>query len=126
MCYKLLSQQQSYIFYPITLCVDIDECANLPCTQLCNNTIGSYHCGCNSGFALVDNSRCIDIDECSLPVKPCDQLCTNTIGGYKCSCHSGYLLNTTTRRDCYGEVFLGVKRKKNIFIMQIFEDLNAI
>eukprot|EP00105_Crassostrea_gigas_P042845 XP_019926993.1 PREDICTED: uncharacterized protein LOC105338278 [Crassostrea gigas] len=81
-------------------CTDIDECANLPCTQLCNNTIGSYHCGCNSGFALVDNSRCIDIDECSLPVKPCDQLCTNTIGGYKCSCHLGYLLNTTTRRDC--------------------------
>ncbi|XP_062615400.1 fibrillin-1-like [Saccostrea cucullata] len=84
-------------------CEDIDECVSRPCSQLCNNTIGGYSCGCFNGFQLVGESQCIDIDECSSPVKPCDQVCTNTLGSFKCSCHDGYLLNTTNRRDCYAK-----------------------
>ena len=33
---------------------DIDECAgpNPPCQQVCKNTVGSYTCECNPGFAV--------------------------------------------------------------------------
>ena len=32
---------------------DIDECSGTnPCTQYCNNTIGSFECSCRDGFQL--------------------------------------------------------------------------
>ena len=33
---------------------DIDECSEGTdnCSQLCNNTVGSYQCSCNTGFIL--------------------------------------------------------------------------
>uniref|UniRef100_A0A8C9TUU4 Low density lipoprotein receptor-related protein 1Ba n=1 Tax=Scleropages formosus TaxID=113540 RepID=A0A8C9TUU4_SCLFO len=32
-------------------CVDVDECSsNLPCSQLCSNTYGSYRCLCTDGY----------------------------------------------------------------------------
>ena len=36
---------------------DIDECSdeNDGCSQTCTNTIGSYICGCNTGFVLDSN-----------------------------------------------------------------------
>ena len=41
---------------------DIDECATNTntCDQLCNNTIGSFLCGCMDGYRLIvmDNSTC--------------------------------------------------------------------
>ena len=41
---------------------DVNECFldQTPCQQLCNNTDGSYECGCfNSGFRLSwDHSTC--------------------------------------------------------------------
>ncbi|XP_078330906.1 uncharacterized protein LOC111125451 isoform X2 [Crassostrea virginica] len=84
-------------------CLDIDECARSPCSQLCTNTPGSFACSCHPGFRLSDSTQCMDVDECTLPVQPCDQICTNTIGSYKCSCRSGYLLNTTNRKECYAK-----------------------
>ena len=34
--------------------IDIDECTetSVDCEQLCSNTIGSYNCGCRSGYRL--------------------------------------------------------------------------
>ena len=40
---------------------DIDECVegSHQCAQICNNTIGSYTCSCNSGFIInVDGKTC--------------------------------------------------------------------
>ena len=37
--------------------LDIDECDNSEhpvCSQMCNNTVGSYNCSCSSGFRLDD------------------------------------------------------------------------
>ncbi|CAG7828356.1 unnamed protein product [Allacma fusca] len=33
-------------------CVDIDECKERACSQICRNSIGSYQCGCLDGFVL--------------------------------------------------------------------------
>lgn len=40
------------------LCEDIDECVDRPCSQLCKNTPGSYHCSCVDGYALKDKHIC--------------------------------------------------------------------
>eukprot|EP00058_Branchiostoma_floridae_P006902 XP_002592390.1 hypothetical protein BRAFLDRAFT_67255 [Branchiostoma floridae] len=39
---------------PNHMCQDIDECltSNGGCSQTCINTVGSYRCSCNEGFAL--------------------------------------------------------------------------
>ena len=39
--------------------VDIDECRSNAddCDQLCNNTIGSFQCGCIDGFVLSSDRR---------------------------------------------------------------------
>ena len=38
---------------------DIDECAlnTDGCAQICNNTIGSYHCSCRTGYRLASNGH---------------------------------------------------------------------
>jgi hypothetical protein len=38
----------------INLKIDIDECTETSagCGQVCSNTIGSYNCGCRSGYRL--------------------------------------------------------------------------
>lgn len=47
----------------LTSCIDIDECAEPGhgCSQLCNNTKGSYSCFCLKDFFLKkDNKTCVD------------------------------------------------------------------
>ena len=39
---------------------DIDECASSPCGQQCNNTNGSFYCGCYSGYQLHSNGTTCD------------------------------------------------------------------
>ena len=98
--------------------LDINECSlnSGGCDQLCNNTIGSFQCSCNSGYTLNgDGITCsgritvtvympfrkinhvqlftIDIDECALNNGGCDQVCNNTIGSFQCGCNSGYTLS---------------------------------
>ena len=64
---------------------DIDECATGNAhgcgpTQMCFNTIGSYTCGCGSGFSVSKNDTnvCVDLDECK--DNPCQNSkeCINT------------------------------------------------
>ena len=38
---------------------DIDECELDTCDQLCTNLVGSYSCGCHSGYQLVNNTECV-------------------------------------------------------------------
>ncbi|KAK8724240.1 hypothetical protein OTU49_011302, partial [Cherax quadricarinatus] len=41
------------------LCVDIDECADYPCSHFCHNTVGSYKCMCASGYiSEQDGHKC--------------------------------------------------------------------
>ncbi|KAM7285257.1 putative fibrillin-1, partial [Ixodes scapularis] len=75
---------------------DVNECETLP--HLCNNgrcinTQGSYRCLCNRGYKTdPTGTRCVDVNECELPVSPCKSKCLNTEGSYICSCDDGYVL----------------------------------
>ena len=44
------------------------------------------------GFRILNNHRCIDVDECSEGIDEChvDGLCRNNIGSYTCNCQEGY------------------------------------
>lgn len=42
-----------FLQYPI----DIDECQNGICEDICTNIEGSFECGCREGFALSSNQR---------------------------------------------------------------------
>lgn len=80
-------------------CVDINECllnTTNSCSQLCENTIGSYKCSCKEGYLLVNKTECINRDECALSLHKCDQICKDTEGSYNCSCYPGYKLNGTS------------------------------
>nr|XP_044627696.1 vitamin K-dependent protein S isoform X3 [Equus asinus] len=69
---------------------DVNECkdplnVNGGCSQICNNTPGSYYCSCKGGFVMLSNEKdCKDVDECSENM--CAQLCVNYPGGYYCYC----------------------------------------
>ena len=96
----------------LTPSLDIDECAedSSGCTQICNNTPGSYYCTCFIGFSLDDDKHtcngeltiavrtvvhdtilcCTDVNECNTNNGGCEHFCTNSIGSYDCSCRVGY------------------------------------
>ncbi|KAI8732014.1 mucin-4, partial [Biomphalaria glabrata] len=64
------------------------------CQQTCQNSVGSYSCGCYKGFAYnASTNTCDDINECARQI----DRCINTLGNYRCSCTPGYVLN----RDGY-------------------------
>lgn len=74
---------------------DVDECSfDPPCNQDCMNTLGSFKCVCNTGYAFANGSNtiCKDINECA-QVDICHQKCTNTNGSYFCSCKDGYWMD---------------------------------
>ncbi|KAG8239911.1 hypothetical protein J437_LFUL014957, partial [Ladona fulva] len=73
--------------------------ANGGCSQLCVDTPGGYHCDCLSGFYLVDNKTCDDVNECDTP-GVCSQLCINEKGSFKCECVDGYLRDPRDRTRC--------------------------
>ena len=37
--------------------IDINECDNAPCSQVCRNTEGSFECDCLDGYRLQDDKR---------------------------------------------------------------------
>uniref|UniRef100_A0A8D2CWW6 Vitamin K-dependent protein S n=1 Tax=Sciurus vulgaris TaxID=55149 RepID=A0A8D2CWW6_SCIVU len=79
---------------------DINECKdasnlNGGCSQICDNTPGSYHCSCRSGFIMLSNKKdCKDIDECALKPSVCGTaVCKNFPGDFECECPEGYRYN---------------------------------
>ncbi|XP_053616138.1 very low-density lipoprotein receptor isoform X10 [Plodia interpunctella] len=78
-----------------------NECAknNGGCTQLCVDTPVGYYCDCETGYKLVDNRTCDDVDECSDP-GACSQMCINEKGTFKCECHAGYARDPRDRTRC--------------------------
>ncbi|XP_029795022.1 vitamin K-dependent protein S [Suricata suricatta] len=83
---------------------DINECkdpsnVNGGCSQICDNTPGSYHCSCKSGFLMLSNKRdCKDVDECSVKPDICGTaVCKNIPGYFECECAEGYRYNPTLK-----------------------------
>ncbi|KAH9280955.1 Cysteine-rich with EGF-like domain protein 2 [Echinococcus granulosus] len=111
------------------ICVDIDECAGdgslCKVGTFCVNSEGSFSCvkcpkeclactnpstclSCLSGYTLT-GTRCVDVDECSLPdvCSGLHQRCVNKPGSYLCVCEEGYRLKqgvcvpATSRRSSH-------------------------
>ena len=100
-----------------TYVTDIDECATNTngCSQSCNNTEGSFHCGCDEGYELSDDQRtCTDINECLMDAHDCQQLCMNTDGGFRCECNSGFQLNSD-QSTCSGMSVVSRIREQELF-----------
>ena len=75
--------------------MDVNECKSFPeiCKNgRCKNSIGSFTCRCNQGFALDEEGfQCVDIDECGILHGVCGNgTCINTEGSFTCSCHEGF------------------------------------
>ena len=85
-------------------CSDINECVadTDGCSQICNNTVGSFECSCRTGFTLLDDGRtCAEVNECSLNRDFCQQECINLSRGFRCGCYEGFSLNGDLR-TCSG------------------------
>nr|XP_042898156.1 very low-density lipoprotein receptor isoform X1 [Parasteatoda tepidariorum]XP_042898157.1 very low-density lipoprotein receptor isoform X2 [Parasteatoda tepidariorum] len=79
----------------------VNECHrnNGGCAQKCVDDIIGFHCDCFTGFQLLDNQTCEDVDECEL-YGSCSQVCNNTKGSFKCSCFEGYSIEPSNHRRC--------------------------
>lgn len=53
--------------------LDIDECLASPCQddEICLNTVGSYSCACQSGYAPDNFGNCQDVNECEIDFDIC-------------------------------------------------------
>ncbi|KAG5270641.1 hypothetical protein AALO_G00194930 [Alosa alosa] len=84
---------------------DINECKMIHslCTNgRCRNTIGSFRCRCDNGFALDSDERnCTDIDECRISPDLCGHgTCVNTPGDFECECFEGYESGFMMMKNC--------------------------
>uniref|UniRef100_A0AAQ4R2Y4 Fibrillin-1 n=1 Tax=Gasterosteus aculeatus aculeatus TaxID=481459 RepID=A0AAQ4R2Y4_GASAC len=84
---------------------DINECRmiNSLCSNgRCRNTVGSFRCRCDNGYALDSDERnCTDIDECHISPDLCGQgRCVNTFGDFKCECFEGYESGFMMMKNC--------------------------
>uniref|UniRef100_A0A8D0L9R6 Fibrillin 2 n=1 Tax=Sphenodon punctatus TaxID=8508 RepID=A0A8D0L9R6_SPHPU len=84
---------------------DINECKAFPGMCMngkCRNTIGSFKCRCNNGFALdMEERNCTDIDECRISPDLCGSgTCVNTPGSFECECFEGYESGFMMMKNC--------------------------
>lgn len=96
----------------------VNECLinKAGCSQLCVDMPIGYRCDCKTGYKLVDNSTCRDINECEIPGS-CSQICMNENGGFKCDCEKGYLRdprNLTKCKAIEGHASLLFARRRDI------------
>ncbi|KAJ8953256.1 hypothetical protein NQ318_015838 [Aromia moschata] len=70
----------------------VNECLqnNGECTHKCVDTPASYYCDCRSGYKLIDNRTCKDINECEIPGS-CSQICINDKAVSSAKCERGYM-----------------------------------
>ncbi|XP_061386465.1 vitellogenin receptor-like, partial [Musca vetustissima] len=73
------------------------ECSTLKCSFNCKLTPQGPTCYCAPGQMPVNNTQCVDFDECTIE-GICDHQCHNTPGSYECSCAPGY---SKQRNRCY-------------------------
>jgi hypothetical protein len=60
------------------------------CDHICRDTLTSFRCECRSGYKLINQYQCVDINECVEQPWVCSQLCENRPGSYTCKCVDGY------------------------------------
>ncbi|XP_035730371.1 vitellogenin receptor-like [Vespa mandarinia] len=103
---------------------DFDECTkseNLcshvqKCEQICRRTPRGPVCSCRSGYKLINNRTCEDINECEI-FGTCYQHCTNNDGSYICSCNPDYNLQDdkkSCKADATGEALMFLASKTEI------------
>ncbi|XP_035694495.1 mucin-like protein [Branchiostoma floridae] len=90
-----------------TYCQDLNECQTgiSGCSDICNNTVGSFVCDCPAFFKLdvTDSKTCVAARSCdtSNPCSPSDvSTCAVTDSGYTCGCNSGYKLAEGSETLC--------------------------
>lgn len=67
---------------------------NVNCSQVCENTPGSYKCGCQTGYLLdLDGTTCTPQVECS-GTTVCGHSCVRLDGQDTCTCNPGYQLDS--------------------------------
>nr|XP_032818229.1 neurogenic locus notch homolog protein 1-like [Petromyzon marinus] len=85
-----------------TECINKNECSSSslcdPTHGTCNDTVGSFVCGCVAGYMVGSDGRtCQDINECQNGNANCKTYssCQNTQGSFKCACDNGFQMNGT-------------------------------
>ncbi|XP_072172525.1 uncharacterized protein [Diadema setosum] len=80
------------------------ECDNTTASETCgNNTVCTYlngtaTCSCDkTGYELINDTFCQDVDECTQSSSLCETFCRNTEGSFMCSCADGYELHSNGR-----------------------------
>ncbi|XP_015186771.1 PREDICTED: vitellogenin receptor isoform X2 [Polistes dominula] len=73
------------------------------CEHNCRATPHGPFCSCWTGYKLVNDTICEDINECEL-FGSCSQHCMNNAGSYTCSCDLGYELQED-KRSCKAKDF---------------------
>lgn len=63
------------------------------CDHICVSTTTPRTCQCRPGYRLVNETQCIDIDECANNNGGCNHQCKNLPGSYYCTCKNGYELD---------------------------------
>ena len=86
-------------------CEDVDECPagfNAQCNENaeCINTIGSFRCRCNDGYA-GDGMTCVNFNECSTGSHNCpaNSNCIDKKGHYACDCIDGWTMDDSAGDD---------------------------
>ena len=85
MCYY---DKNHYITISIAFFSDVNECDNSPCSQQCENSLGSYRCLCNKGYSFNT-----DTGTCEGNVVNSE----NYPRSHYCLCNKGYTLSKQTQ-----------------------------